>query len=149
MSSAKWRRFCLGLNVLIKRQRCRSQLVIWTVLHGPIRHKHREVAKSSWTTARRTSVIIVKYWHLAADFCIAINSSSQDKMAAISQTTFSNAFSWMKRFIFRFEFHWSLFPKGPIHKKSTWVQVMAWHRTGGKPLPKALSTRITDAYMRH
>ena len=30
-------------------------------------------------------------------------------MAAISQTTFWNAFSWMKNFVFWFEFHWSLF----------------------------------------
>ena len=33
----------------------------------------------------------------------------QDKMAAISQTTFSNALSWMKMLEFRLRFHWSLF----------------------------------------
>ena len=33
----------------------------------------------------------------------------QDKMAAISQTTFSDAFSSMKTYIFWFKFHWSLF----------------------------------------
>ena len=32
-----------------------------------------------------------------------------DKMDAISQTTTSNAFSWMKMFEFRLNFHWSLF----------------------------------------
>ena len=32
-----------------------------------------------------------------------------DKMADIFQTTFSNAFSWMKMYEFRFRFHWSLF----------------------------------------
>ena len=32
-----------------------------------------------------------------------------DKMAAISQTIFSGAFSWMKSFIFWLKFHWSLF----------------------------------------
>ena len=30
-------------------------------------------------------------------------------MAAISQTAFSNAFSWMKRFVFWFKLHWRLF----------------------------------------
>ena len=35
----------------------------------------------------------------------------RDKMDAISQTTFSNAFSWMKMFEFRLQFHWSLFPR--------------------------------------
>ena len=32
-----------------------------------------------------------------------------DKMAAFSQTTFSNAFSWMKCLVFWLKFHWSLF----------------------------------------
>ena len=32
-------------------------------------------------------------------------------MAAIFQTTFSNAFSWMKMYEFRLKFHWSLFPR--------------------------------------
>ena len=32
-----------------------------------------------------------------------------DKMDAISQTTFSSAFSWMKMFEFRLKFHWRLF----------------------------------------
>ena len=33
----------------------------------------------------------------------------RDKMAAVSQTTHSNAFSWMKLLEFRLRFHWSLF----------------------------------------
>ena len=33
----------------------------------------------------------------------------RDKMAAISQTRFSNAFSWMEMCEFRSRFHWSLF----------------------------------------
>ena len=33
----------------------------------------------------------------------------QDKMAAFSQMTLSNAFSWMKMLEFRLRFHWSLF----------------------------------------
>ena len=33
----------------------------------------------------------------------------RDKMDAISQTTRSSAFSWMKMFEFRLRFHWSLF----------------------------------------
>ena len=33
----------------------------------------------------------------------------RDKMDASFQTTFSNAFSWMKMFEFRLKFHWSLF----------------------------------------
>ena len=33
----------------------------------------------------------------------------RDKMAAISQTTFSNEFSWMKMYEFRLRFNWNLF----------------------------------------
>ena len=33
----------------------------------------------------------------------------REKMAAVSQTTLSKAFSWMKILEFRFKFHWSLF----------------------------------------
>ena len=33
----------------------------------------------------------------------------RDKMAAIFQTTFSSAFSWMKKYEFRLRFHWNLF----------------------------------------
>ena len=40
-------------------------------------------------------------------------------------------------------------PKGPIDYKSALVQVVAWHRTGDKPLPESMLTQITDAYIRH
>ena len=35
----------------------------------------------------------------------------RDKMDAISQTTFSNAFSWMKMYWFRLRFHWNSFSR--------------------------------------
>ena len=38
-----------------------------------------------------------------------LNSYPLHKMATISQTTFSSIFSWMKRFVFWFKFHRSLF----------------------------------------
>ena len=40
-------------------------------------------------------------------------------------------------------------PKGQIDYKSALVQVMAWHRTGEKPLPESMLTQFTDAYIRH
>ena len=42
-----------------------------------------------------------------------------------------------------------LVPRGPINNKSAFVQVMAWRRTGDKPLPEPMMTQLTDAYMRH
>ena len=40
-------------------------------------------------------------------------------------------------------------PKGPTDFKSALVQVVAWHRTGEKPLPESMLTQFTDAYIRH
>ena len=39
--------------------------------------------------------------------------------------------------------------KASIDNKSALVQVMAWRRTGDKPLHEPMMTQITDAYMRH
>ena len=40
-------------------------------------------------------------------------------------------------------------PEGSIDYKSALVQVMAWHRTGEKPLPESMLTQFTDAYILH
>ena len=40
-------------------------------------------------------------------------------------------------------------PRSPIDNKPALVQVMAWCRTGDKPLPEPMLTQFTDAYMRH
>ena len=42
-----------------------------------------------------------------------------------------------------------LVPRSPIENKSALVQVMAWRRTGDKPLPEPMMTQFTYTYMRH
>ena len=44
--------------------------------------------------------------HLASN---ELTHWGRDKMPAISQTTLSNSFSWMKMLEFRLKFHWNLF----------------------------------------
>ena len=39
--------------------------------------------------------------------------------------------------------------RSPIDNKPASVQVMAWRRTGAKPLPETMMTRLTDTYVRH
>ena len=39
--------------------------------------------------------------------------------------------------------------RSPIDNKQVLVQVMAWRRTGDKPLPGPMMTQFIDAYMRH
>ena len=43
---------------------------------------------------------------------VCLTHWGRDKMDTISQTIFSNAFSWMKIFEFWLKFHWSLFLRG-------------------------------------
>ena len=62
---------------------------------------------------------------------------SRDKMAAISQTTIWNAFSWMKIYEFRLIFHWSLFLRVEVSVPAL-VQIMAWRRPGDKPLSEPM-----------
>ena len=40
-------------------------------------------------------------------------------------------------------------PEDPFDNKSTYVQVMAWHRTDDKPLPETMMAQFNDAYVRH
>ena len=61
-------------------------------------------------------------------------------MDAISQTPSSSAFSWMKMFEFRLKFQWS--PKGPINNIPALVKIMAWRRSGDKPLSEPVMVRL-------
>ena len=40
-------------------------------------------------------------------------------------------------------------PKGPIDNNRELVQLMAWRRTGAKPLSEPMMGYVGDAYMRH
>ena len=46
----------------------------------------------------------------------------QEKIAAISHTTFSNAFSWMKMYEYHFRFHWSLFLRFELTIFQHWLR---------------------------
>ena len=65
-----------------------------------------------------------------------------NKMDAILQTTFSNAFSWMKMF----EFPWNLLLMVVISHNV--VQIMAWHLTGNKPVAESVIMKFYNV-IRH
>ena len=39
--------------------------------------------------------------------------------------------------------------RSPINNKPALIQVMAWRRSGDKPLPEAMMTQFTDAHNLH
>ena len=57
---------------------------------------------------RTTRQCLVRLWF---DAKMLLTHWGRDKKDTISQTTFSNVFSSMKMFKYRFKFHWSLFPR--------------------------------------
>ena len=67
----------------------------------------------------------------------------RDKMADIFQTTFSNAFPWMKMFQFcRIKISSKFVSKGPINNNPALVQIMAWRRSGDKPLSEPMMASL-------
>ena len=82
-------------------------------------------------------------------FVLSRAHSGPNKMADILQTTFSNAFSWIRIHIFWFNFHWYFFSADPMNFKPALVQVVVLLRTGENPFHELMIAYFTDAYMRH
>ena len=72
---------------------------------------------------------------------IPLTHWDRGKMAAISQTTLSNAFSWMKMLI-SIKISLKFVPKGPINSIPALVQIMAWRRPGDKPSFEAMMVSL-------
>ena len=70
---------------------------------------------------------------------ILLTHWGREKMAAVSQTTFSNAFSWTKCMI---KISLKFVTNGPINKISAFVQIMVWRRSGDKPLSEPMMVRL-------
>ena len=65
---------------------------------------------------------------------LSLTHWGRDNLAASLQTSFSNAFSWMKTRIST-KISLKFVPKAPIDNTSALVQVMTWRQTDDKPLP--------------
>ena len=72
-----------------------------------------------------------------------------DKMAAILADDIFNCIFLNENDRILTQISLKYVPRSPIDNKSSLVQVMAWRRTGDKPLPEPMMTQFNDAYMRH
>ena len=105
------------------------------------RYENRGISSAGLVQIRKSCLVNI--------VCTAsLTLLSLDKMPAISQTKFPNAFIRVKK---RMSIKISLkfVPKGPINNIPALVQIMAWRRPGHKPLSEPLLTQLTDVYMRH
>ena len=90
---------CIDLNDFVVYPHIHDHAVNWSI--------HWTTFFVIWVSYRRCDILLLlvklqqrflTYW-------------GWDKMAEISQTTFSNAFSWTEIFQFWLKFHWSSFPR--------------------------------------
>ena len=94
--------------------------------------------------------IIARNWShsvnaLCAGYCYkgVLTHWGRDNMAAVSQTTLSNAFSWMKMLLLiSIKISLKFVPKGPINDNPSLVQIMAWCRSGDKPLSEPMMVSL-------
>ena len=71
------------------------------------------------------------------------NTLRPRQMDAISQTTFSSAFSWNENFWISIKMSLKFVPKGPNNNIRALVQIMAWHGPGDKPLSEPMMVSST------
>ena len=90
---------------------------------GQLRGKYFHLMTSSWSGMSACDTDMDVY-HIGAE-----------TKSAILQTSFSNAFSSVKMFEFRFKFTGLCSSWGPIGNESALVLVMPWCRSGKRPLP--------------
>ena len=95
---------------------------------------------ASWLTMfiKKTAVFwmnvtLTKVWKL---IFATLTHWGRDKMAAFSQTTLSNEFSWIKILEFRLKI-----PKVLINNIPALVLILAWRRPGDKPLSEPMLVR--------
>ena len=88
-------------------------------------------------------------WYILSLSLHELTDWGRDKMAAIFQTTFSNAFSWMKMFWVSNTIWLEFFMKGPFNNNTALVQIMAWRRTGIDILRTKKSTPVPTAQIRY
>ena len=93
-------------RMVINRCKYYGLFSIWTP-PPPLKNKN----KSNFIEENVTEIIICKLLSAILFRGHALTHWGRDKMEAISQTTYSNAFSWLRMYEFRLKFHWSLFPR--------------------------------------
>ena len=72
---------------------------------NPVGNKHQ------WKSSHKTIHVLQNVWQTVFIYSkpMALTHWGREKMAAVSQTTLLNAFSWINMFEFRLKFQWSLF----------------------------------------
>ena len=111
-----------------KHQSSASLAFVWVIHRWPVNSPHKwpvtqKIISIWWrhhdengvtmATIARTAILVLD---------LSLTHWGRYKMAAISQTTLSNVFSWMKMFEFQLQFHWSLFLRFQLTINHHWFR---------------------------
>ena len=85
--------------------------------------------------------------HITSQSLNGLTHWGRHKMAAISQTTLSNAFFFNESCCVLLKISWKYVRKDPIVNNPALVQIMAWCQTSNKPLSEPMIASFGDVYM--
>ena len=111
------------------------------------------ILKNNWTDYRNrmsdVSISLPRIFYTELTYACVLTHLSLDKMAAILADDIFKGIFLNETDKIPIQISLKLVPRSPIDNKSALVRVMAWRRTGDKPLPEPMMSQFTDAYMRH
>ena len=87
--------------------------------------------------------------HQYCSVSFTLTDLSLDKMGTILADKIFNCISLNENDRIWIQIPLKYIPRSPVDNNLALVQVLAWHRTGNKPLPGPMMTHFIDAYMRH
>ena len=114
--------------------------------------RHRNVQFCSWlpswqynSTASGSGLVPLRGQAITS----IINSSHLDKMTAILADDISKCIFLNENDGIPIQISLKFVPSSPIDKNPALVQVMAWRRTGDRPLPESMMAQFIDLYTRY
>ena len=119
---------------------------MWTTFIGTLRNTYKCLG-----FCHKIQNSVLFHWHLSypcssAVHCavctLSITQRGRDNMAAISQTTFLNAFPWIKMYEFCLWVHVECVPKVRMNNIPILVQIVPWCKTGRKPLSETMMVTL-------
>ena len=98
--------------------------------------------------------LLHRFWELKISWfarkeIIHLSQRPLDKMAAIMADNIFTCIFLNENHKILIKISLKFVPRSLIGNKPVLVLVMAWRRTGDKPLPEPMLTQFTDTYMRH
>ena len=101
---------------------------------------------AGWTCFWNSYCDILAIWFR---FLSVLTHLPLDTLSAILADDIFSCIFMNEKFCISIQIWLKFVPSGPINNITALVQIMAWRRSGDKPLSKTVPTQFTDTYMPH